>query len=93
MAKCWQSRHNVNTEPLVKKSPNPPEKNPRRRNLEAVWPSRAYSGLARHRHCCVTLDSGQLVRDEEARARVGERVDIEKDTRRAAAAASAAGQG
>ena len=34
-------------------------------------------------------DSAQLVRDEEAR--VGERGDIERDTRRAAAAAS--GQG
>ena len=78
-------------EPLVKKSQNPPENNPKSRKLKTVWPSRAYSGLARHRHCCVTADSGQLVRDEEARARVGERVDIEKDTRRAAA--SAAGQG
>ena len=40
-----------------------------------MWPSRAYSGLARqprHRHCCVTPDSAHLVRDE---ARVaGERV-------------------
>ena len=50
------------------------------KKLESMWPSRAYSGLARqprHRHCCVTADSAHLVRDE---ARAGERGDIERDT-------------